>query len=140
MTEKLDQKLAKRRAASLAESGPGGGHTPRSNEGVEARIAAYKAADPGFVAYLGTLSRERLENIAILRQADNQETKQRIREAADRKILQWLEIRPDIAKEISEKVAKLPAEDQNLARLRMGRAAAQREGLKTGPAVSGPKV
>ena len=134
MTEKLDQKLAKRQAAAPAPD-QDGGTKQRNSVKVDAKIDAYIAADPGYLDYVKGLPRERLERIAVLHQVEKIEKEQRIQQSSERKITDWLASRPDIAKEIDEKIASLQKDDQPRARIWHGRQAAEREGLKTGPKI-----
>lgn len=47
----------------------------RQNPDVEKAIAAYRDKNPDFVRYIQSLPRERLENIAILRQIETEARK-----------------------------------------------------------------
>lgn len=139
MADRLNQKLARQAAAPSAGESPGG-NEPAINENVETKIAEYRAKNPKHVEYIKGLSRERLENIATLRDIERQEQRHRIQQATGQKLEKWLETRPDEAKRITEAVAKLPPEDQARARIRMIQYAVNNEAFRNAPAVGGPKV
>src|ERR1700690_1402048 len=110
MAERLNQKLARQTTASPGESGDA--QEPAVNQNVEAKIADYRAKHPKHVEYLKSLTRERLENIATLRDIERQEQRERIQKATSQKLQKWLESRPDEEKRIADAVAKLPQGEQ----------------------------
>ena len=138
MAEKLNQKLARQTTASPGESN--GAPEPAVNQNIEAKIADYRDTHPKHVEYLKTLTRERLENIATLRDIERQEQRERIHKATSQKLEKWLEARPEEAKRIAAEVAKLPPEDQAGARHRMIDYAIRNEAFRCTQAVGGPKV
>jgi hypothetical protein len=105
-----------------------------------AKINRFREENPSYCEYLTTLPRERLENMAILRKIDSVEQTERIREATSRKLDAWLETRPEEAQKIAEAVAKVAPDKQAGVRLRMGRAAVQREGLRPVQAGTGQRL
>ncbi|OAM91883.1 hypothetical protein AW736_26245 [Termitidicoccus mucosus] len=129
MAQKLSQKLAAP-AASQNE--------PVINEEIQTKINAFRAQNPKFVEYLRQLPRERVENMAILRKIEQAEQKERFRQASSVKLEAWLKERPEIATQIAERVATLPAEKQAGARINMIRSAIERQALQQ--VQSGPKV
>jgi hypothetical protein len=139
MAERLAQKLARHDASSSSQE-PNQGNAPAVNQDIEAKIADYRAKHPKHVEYLKGLTRERLENIATLRDMERQEQRQRIHKATTQKLDKWLEARPEEAKRIAEAVAKLPQEDQAGARYRMIDAAIRNEAFRSTQSVGGPRV
>jgi hypothetical protein len=145
MADKLLQKLAKQDATSPTPSAADNGLELVTNVEVERKIADFRAKHPKHVEYLKQLPRERLENIATLREIERQEQRERIREATVRKLEQWLKTRPEEAQRINEAVAKLPPENRVEARTRMIDNAIRNEAFRNsqgtnGQAVGGPKV
>ena len=139
MAERLAQKLARQNTAS-PNGAPDGAPELTTNPEVEAKISKYREENPRYAEYLKTLPRERLENMAILRKIDAVEQGERIREATARKLDAWLETRPEEAQKIAAAVAKVAPDNQAGARVRMIRAAVQREGLRPVQAGAGQKV
>jgi len=140
MAEKLSQKLAKQETASPFQGESNEAYQPPVNQEIEAKIADYRASHPKHVDYLKSLTRERLENIATMRDIERQEQRQRIHKATSQKLDKWLESRPEEAKRITEAVAKLPAEDQAGARYRMIDSAIRNEAFRSTQAGTGPKI
>jgi hypothetical protein len=138
MPERLNQKLARQTTPSPEETN--GVPEPAVNQNIEAKIADYRAKHPKHVEYLKTLTRERLENIATLRDIERQEQRERIQKATSQKLEKWLETRPDEAKRIADAVAKLPPGEQAAARSRMIDYAIRNEAFRSTQAVGGPKV
>ena len=138
------QKLAKQDAASPAASAADNGNEPFNNPEIEAKIADYRKNHPKHVEWLKSTPRERLENIATLRDIEKQEQRERIWTATARKLDQWLAARPEEAQRINAEVAKLPKERQEAARYRMIETAIQNEAFRNtqaaAPKVGGPKV
>lgn len=132
MARTLDQKLKQQPRAGQAPA------ELATNVEIEAKIATFKQQNPNYVEYLKNLPRERLENIAVLRRVEQNEQKERIRNATAVKLEKWLEQRPEIAQQIAEKVAKISPDKQAGARINMIRTAIQTEGLKQ--SAPGPKV
>ncbi|WP_342751175.1 hypothetical protein OH491_27395 (plasmid) [Termitidicoccus mucosus] len=110
---------------------------PVINEEIQTKINAFRAQNPKFVEYLRQLPRERVENMAILRKIEQAEQKERFRQASSVKLEAWLKT-SEIATQIAERVATLPAEKQAGARINMIRSAIERQALQQ--VQSGPKV
>lgn len=140
MAERLAQKLAKQDAASHGQATADGGPELVTNPEVEKRIADFRARNPKHTDYVKGLPRERLENIATLREIERQEQRERIREATVRKLEQWLKTRPEEAQRINEAVAKLPQDSRADARVRMIESAIRNEAFRNTQGVGGPKV
>lgn len=139
MAERLHQKLARQNAAS-PDGAPDAAFKPPENPEVVAKINKFREENPRYSEYLKGLSRERLENMAILRKIDSVEQTERIRDATARKLDAWLESRPEEAQKIAAVVAKVAPEQQGATRSRMIKAAVQREGLRPVQAGTGQKV
>jgi hypothetical protein len=120
MAKKLSQKLAAPAASQ---------HAPAVNPETQAKIDAFRADNPKYVEYLGGLSRERLENLAILRKIEQAAQKDRFAQATSQKLDTWLAARPDVAQQIAEKVSKIAPEKQVGARINMIRYAIEKEAL-----------
>jgi len=145
MAERLAQKLARQDAASQSTSTADNGPELVTNPEVERKIAEFREKHPKHVAYVKELPRERLENIATLREIERQDQRERIREATTKKLENWLSTRPEEGKRISEALAKMPAENRPEARNRMIDNAIRNEAFRNsqgtgGPAVSGPRL
>jgi hypothetical protein len=140
MAEKLSQKLAKQENASPAPEQSNGDNSRGLSEEKAAKIADYRARHPTHVQFLKDQSRERLENIATLRDIERAEQRERIHNATGQKLEKWLETRPEVAKRIAETVAKLPQADQAGARYRMIDSAVRNEGLRNVQGTGGPRV
>ena len=145
MAERLGQKLARQDAAAQTAGTGEIAHELVTNPEVERKIADFRVKNPKHVDYLKGLPRERLENIATLREIERQEQRERIREATSRKLEQWLTTRPEEAKRIDEALAKIPQENRPEARHRMIETAIRNEAFRNsqgtgGPAVGGPRV
>ena len=140
MAERLIQKLAKQDAASHQPTTAEGGHEHVNNPEVEKKIADFRARNPRHVAYVKGLPRERLENIATLRDIDRAEQRQRIRGATVRKLEDWVKTRPEEAQRITDAVAKLPQDNQADARARMIQSAIQNEAFRNTQGTGGPKL
>ena len=140
MAERLIQKLAKQDAASQHSTTAEGGHENVNNPEIEKKIADFRASHPRHVDYLKGLTRERLENIATLRDIDRAEQRQRIRGATVRKLEDWLKTRPEEAQRITDAVAKLPQDNQAAARARMIQNSIQNEAFRNTQGTGGPKL
>jgi hypothetical protein len=138
MAERLNQRLARQTTPAPGESTDA--PEPAVNQNIEAKIADYRAKHPKHAEYLKTLPRERLENIATLRDIERQEQRERIHKATSQKLEKWLETRPEEAKRIAAEVAKLPPEDQAGARYRMIDYAIRNEAFRSTQAAGGPRV
>jgi len=140
MAERLNQKLARQETASQSPEDTNGENARTLSPEKIARIADYRATHPKHVEFLKSLTRERLENIATLRDIERQEQRERIHKATVQKQEQWLETRPEEAKKIAEAVAKLPAAEQAGARYRMIDYAIRNEAYRSTQTVGGPRV
>ena len=145
MAERLGQKLARQDAVAQTTGTAENPHELVTNPEVERKIADFRVKNPKHVDYLKGLPRERLENIATLREIERQEQRERIREATSKKLEQWLKTRPEEAKRIEEALAKIPQENRVDARPRMIETAIRNEAFRNsqgtgGPSVGGPRV
>jgi len=145
MAERLGQKLARQDAASQSAGVADNAPELVTNPEVERKIADFRAKNPKHVDYVRGLPRERLENIATLREIERQDQRERIREATVRKLEQWLKTRPEEAQRIGEALAKVPEENRPDARVRMIENAIRNEAFRNsqgtgGPSVGGPRV
>ena len=126
-TRRLDEKLAAKAA-----------QTPQlaSNPEIEGKIAAYKTANPKYMAYLASLPRERLENLAVLRQIGIEEDRERYQTNMVQKVDKWLAQNPALAEKVAAVVSKLPEHRQASVKCQMVRNEISRLALNAG----GPKV
>jgi len=140
MAERLAQKLARQDTASHSQTTTESGPELVTNPEVEKRIADFRARNPKHTDYVKALPRERLENIATLREIERQDQRERIREATVRKLEQWLKTRPEEAQRINDAVAKLPQDSRADARVRMIEGAIRNEAFRNTQGVGGPKL
>jgi len=140
MADRLSQKLARQETASPSPEQSNGDTSRGLSEEKAAKIADYRARHPKHVQFLKDQTRERLENIATLRDIEREEQRERIHKATSQKLEKWLEARPEEAKRIADAVAKLPQEDQAGARYRMIDNAVRNEGLRSTQGTGGPRV
>ena len=140
MAERLAQKLARQDAASHGTTTADNGPELVTNPEVERKIADFRAKNPKHVDYVKGLPRERLENIATLREIERQDQRERIREATVRKLEQWLKTRPEEAQRINDALAKIPEENRADARPRMIDNAIRNEAFRNSQGTGGPKV
>jgi hypothetical protein len=140
MAERLGQKLAKQDAASHSPGTGDNGPELVTNPEVERKIADYRASNPKHLEYLKGLPRERLENIATLREIERHDQRERIRDATVRKLDQWLKARPEEAARIDEALSKVPQENRAESRIRMIDNAIRNEAFRNTQSTGGPRV
>ncbi len=103
---------------------------PKRNPEIDAKIDNYIKEHPERIAYLKTETKDQLVRRAVLRDALKYDanTTQKVKE--NEAINSFLKENPEIAQSIENKIAKVPEDQKQQARLNLGRREATRTALK----------
>lgn len=119
LKENVEKKLA-------AKKSPG----PKRNPEIDAMIDRYLKEHPDRVDYLKTESKDQLIRRAVLRDALKYDSSQKQRLQENEAVGKFLKENPDIAEDIEKRISRVPDEQKEQARIRLGRKEATKSALK----------
>ena len=103
---------------------------PKRNPEIDAKIDRYMKDHPERVKYIQSVPRDHLERKAMLQDALKYHARLERQSIEESAVKKFLKENPDIAEAIEQKIAKVPDEQKQKARLNLGRREATKTALK----------
>lgn len=103
---------------------------PKKNPEIDAMIDRYIKEHPQRVAYLKTETKDQLVRRAILKDALKYDASMKQRVKVNEAVGNFLKDNPEIAQDIEKRISRVPDEQKQDARMRLGRQEATRTALK----------